>query len=272
MKDTEPSPETLLKENQELWDARVPYHVKSSWYPVEEFLQGEVVLDPIERGLLGDVRGKKILHLQSHFGLGSLSLVRLGAEVTAVDFSGTATEEGRALAAKAGLTANFVQADVQTLRLNQTFDVIFTSWGVLMWLSSLSGWSESIFAHMHAGTKFILLDFHPFVWIWDNQPQEMKFIPVQPYLRASPLTTVNPPSYTQDTPSGELKQHQWIHPVSRVITSLAAAGLHIEEVQEYPVLWWKPFHFMECHQWKGFWSIPGDPIPLSFSVTASKPR
>ena len=59
-------------------------HLKSDFYDVEGFLKGESSLNDIELGLLGDIKGKSILHLQCHFGQDTISLGRLGANVTGV--------------------------------------------------------------------------------------------------------------------------------------------------------------------------------------------
>ncbi len=71
---------------------------------------------PIESGEIGDVRGKRLLHLQCHFGLDTLSLARRGAVVTGVDFSAPAIATARELAAEAGLAARFVESNVYDAR------------------------------------------------------------------------------------------------------------------------------------------------------------
>lgn len=65
--------EKYIIENRKLWNARVPVHVKSPFYNMLDFLKGKCSLKHIELDLLGDVRGKSILHLQCHFGQDSLS-------------------------------------------------------------------------------------------------------------------------------------------------------------------------------------------------------
>ena len=105
------------------------------------FLAGRDTLTEIERReLVPHVAGKSLLHLQCHFGLDTLTLARAGARVTGVDFSGEAVATARRLAGEAGLAARFIQSDVLTLDavLDERFDVVYTSWGVLIWLSDLA--------------------------------------------------------------------------------------------------------------------------------------
>ena len=71
-----------LEINRKSWNNRVDVHLKSDFYDVEGFLKGESSLNDIELGLLGDIKGKSILHLQCHFGQDTISLGRLGANVT----------------------------------------------------------------------------------------------------------------------------------------------------------------------------------------------
>jgi len=78
--------ENYLDINRNSWNARVEPHLKSDFYFVDEFLSGRTSLNSIELGHLGDVKGKKILHLQCHFGQDSISLSRMGATVTGIDF------------------------------------------------------------------------------------------------------------------------------------------------------------------------------------------
>ena len=73
--------------NRQSWNNRIDSHLKSEFYDLEGFLNGKTSLNEIELNLLGDLKGKTILHLQCHFGQDSISLSRLGADVTGVDLS-----------------------------------------------------------------------------------------------------------------------------------------------------------------------------------------
>ncbi|HRP31258.1 MAG TPA: hypothetical protein PKV73_05185 [Agriterribacter sp.] len=78
-----------------MWNNRVDTHLKSEFYDVEGFLKGKTSINEIELGLPGDIKGKKILHLQCHFGQNTISLGRRGADVTGVDLSDKAIESAR---------------------------------------------------------------------------------------------------------------------------------------------------------------------------------
>jgi 2-polyprenyl-3-methyl-5-hydroxy-6-metoxy-1,4-benzoquinol methylase len=61
--------------------------MNSEFYDVEGFMQGKSTLKSVELNELGEIKGKSLLHLQCHFGMDSLSLARLGANVTGIDLS-----------------------------------------------------------------------------------------------------------------------------------------------------------------------------------------
>jgi len=119
-------------QNRAWWDELTPLHVASAFYKTENFRRGKNVLDPIARERLADVAGKRLLHLQCHFGLDTLSLARMGAQVTGLDFSAPAIAAARRLAAETGVPARFVEADVLDPPEDlKDFDIVFASWGAI---------------------------------------------------------------------------------------------------------------------------------------------
>jgi hypothetical protein len=55
--------------NRNSWDEKTKIHVLSDFYDVKGFLSGKNTLKDIELSEIGNVEGKKFLHLQCHFGL-----------------------------------------------------------------------------------------------------------------------------------------------------------------------------------------------------------
>src|SRR3974390_1524574 len=113
--------------NRRNWDERVAIHRadRSGFYAVEQFWAGGKELLAVKWGELGDIAGRRVVHLQCHFGLDTLILARHGAIVTGLDFSPAAIEEARRLAAETGLAAEFVCANVYDARasLSGEFDI-----------------------------------------------------------------------------------------------------------------------------------------------------
>lgn len=53
--------------NKNAWNLKTEIHIQSDFYENEVFLNGKNSLKDIELSLLGDIKGKSILHLQCHF-------------------------------------------------------------------------------------------------------------------------------------------------------------------------------------------------------------
>jgi hypothetical protein len=84
---TSSSADDWLRLNRAWWDERAPVHAANGFYDVPGFLAGKDSLRAFEPGEVGDVRGKRLLHLMCHIGLDTLSWARRGAIVTGLDFS-----------------------------------------------------------------------------------------------------------------------------------------------------------------------------------------
>ena len=139
--------------NERSWDERTRIHLGSAFYDIDGFLKGKSSLNPPELGLLGELRGKKVLHLQCHFAQDSLSMVRLGAEVTGVDLSSEAIQAGKDLAEKAGLDIHLVSSNVYDLEkhIDETFDLVFCSYGSITWLPDLKRWGRIVERFLRPG-------------------------------------------------------------------------------------------------------------------------
>jgi len=129
-----------LRLNRAWWDERAPVHAASGFYDIPRFLAGKDSLRAFEPGEVGDVRGKRLLHLMCHIGLDTLCWARRGAVVTGLDFSQTALDTAASLAGLAGIdSARFVAAeigDASRALAGQTFDIVYTGAGVTQWITT----------------------------------------------------------------------------------------------------------------------------------------
>ena len=179
--------------NKESWNNRTDSHLSSEFYDVDEFLKGNNSLKSIELDLLGDVSEKKILHLQCHFGQDSLSLARMGAQVTAVDLSDKAISAGKELAKKMNLDVNFICCDFYDLpnHLAEEFDIVFTSYGTIGWLPDIDKWAHLIAGYLKPGGHFVFAEFHPVVWMFDDDFKCIKY----GYSQVEPILETEEGSY-----------------------------------------------------------------------------
>src|SRR6185312_6726866 len=180
------------------WNEVTAHHVASPFYRTEDFRNGEIVLDPVVRGAVGDVAGKRLLHLQCHFGLDTLSLARMGATVTGLDFSPVAIEQARALAAEAGIDATFVCADVLAPPPGLGgFDIVFASWGAIYWIADLHAWMRVAAGALRPGGRLSLTEGHPALTMLDERAEPGAPLTVKrPWDSPEPIVDVGDLDYT----------------------------------------------------------------------------
>lgn len=264
-----------------MWDERVPVHYSSEFYGVEAWKGGADRLRPMELAELGDVRGKDLLHLQCHFGMDTLSFARSGVRATGVDFSAPAVEQARALAKELGLKARFVVSNVLELDLGETFDIVYTSRGVIGWLPDLGRWAHVIARHLRPGGFFYIHEIHPVALAFDDSDAATELRLAYPYLaRPDALELDVKGTYAdREATFSQRKEYAWIHDLGEIVSCLADAGLRIEFLHEHTTAPWQAMPFLvraaaTGEPGGGDWSLPpgyGGEIPLSFSLKATKP-
>lgn len=256
-----------FESNKNIWNQRTLVHKDSSFYNLEGFRRGQSVLTPIELNELGDVKGKKMLHLQCHFGMDSLDWARRGAEVTGVDLSENAIEEARKLNDELGLDAKFICCNVYDLgnHLDEKFDIVFCSYGVVGWLPDLAAWGKLVSSYIKPGGIFYLAEFHPVVWMFDDDFTQIKYA----YENQELIIVENHGTYTDRKAGIEGKEYSWNHSISEVLNSLIRAGLTIEVFNEYMYSPYPCFRNVIEFE-KGKWHIKGmeGKIPMVYSLKA----
>lgn len=261
--------ENYLKENKDLWNARVPVHIESDFYGMKEFMDGKSSLNSIELELLGDVKGKSILHLQCHFGQDSISLARMGAEVTGVDFSEAAIAKAKELNDQLKTHAEFICCDVYSLKkhLDKKFDIVFTSYGTIGWLPDMDRWADIISHFLKPGGSFVFAEFHPVVWMFDDEIKEIKYA----YFNAEPIITESEGTYTDRNADIKAKEYSWNHSLDEVITSLLNQGLEIKAFREYDYSPYNCFrNLKKLDDHKYVFEHIGNKIPMVYALKAVK--
>ena len=261
--------------NRRRWDELTPVHVRSDFYDVPGFLSGHNTLFEIERKGVGDVRGKSLLHLQCHFGMDSLSWARLGASVVGVDFSEAAITEARKLAEQTGLSerCRFMCCDVLELdeHLNERFDVVFTSYGVITWLSDLRRWAEMIARFLKPGGLFFMAEIHPFAFIFRENSATLE-VAYDYFHDPRGIEIKDTPDYAEPAFTPIHPEYYWAWALADVFYVLCEAGLELHDFREYPFSCYRQFPLLERRP-DGGWYFPEGSvqIPLLYSIAAVKP-
>lgn len=252
-----------LKINREAWDKKVGIHVASDFYNVDGFLQGESSLREIELAELCDVKGKTLLHLQCHFGLDTLSWARKGAMVTGVDISPVAIEKANEIKEKADIDARFICSDVYKFGeiAEESYDIVFTSYGALNWLPDLTKWAQTISKSLKPGGKFYIVEFHP----------AFDLVSGYSYFNLGEADIEEGGTYTENGKDESSTMMTWPHSISEVLNALINAGIQINQFKEFP---YSPYNCFEglVEKEKGRYYAAGSKhdVPLVYSIEGTK--
>lgn len=274
------------EQNRRSWNHAVRAHNSHKGDQAAFLRGGGSTLFPEERDLLGDVRGRRVVHLQCNAGQDTLSIAALGADVTGVDISDDAIDFARRLSADSGIPARFDRADVYDF-LEGTpdrFDVAFASYGALCWLSDLPRWARGVARVLAPGGRLVVMEFHPALYLVDDDGR----VGAGPS-RGGGGALIEVPSgigdYVADS-AGALSPDvhepgvvgfvnpepcvEWEWSVADVVDAIAQAGLRVERVREWP-------YSNGCRFFPTMVELPGDrwampegapAIPLMVAVTA----
>jgi SAM-dependent methyltransferase len=259
-----------LKANLEAWNQMARIHAASRGYRLAGFKAGENVLKPIELREVGEVRGKSLLHMQCHFGLDTMSWARLGAKVTGVDFSDDAIALARSISDELKIPARFIQSNIYDAPavLHEQFDIVFTSYGALCWLPDITRWAQVAASFVKPGGFFYIAEFHPLTQMCPNDEGTTKLEYEISYFHTAMREDPPGPDYS-DKSKIVSATHQWMYRLGDIVSALAATGLRIEYLHEFPGCIYQHFPFMKQARDRS-WHIKGDPIPTIFSIKASK--
>ena len=260
-----------LQVNRESWNERTPVHAESDFYDVEGFKAGRITLTEIERREIGNVSGKTLLHLQCHFGLDTMSWSRLGAKATGVDFSDATVDLARALNQELELGVRFICSNIYDLPdvLEEQFDIVFTSFGALIWLPDIAKWAQVINNHLKPGGAFYIVEFHPLMNAFESS-ESGDMVPTYKYFYDDLFFEGGDPSYV-GTQTIETPTYEWQHSLGDIVCALIDAGLRIEFLHEFPFTSYQAYPVMEQGD-DGWWRLPkdNDSFPQMFSIRATK--
>ena len=262
--------------NRTHWDEVTPIHVASTFYDVADFRQHPDRLNSVELGEVGDVRGKTLLHLQCHFGLDTLSWARHGAIVTGVDYSEPAIEQARSLSTEMNIPARFLVSNVYDAPavLDEAFDIVFTSYGVLCWLPDLTRWAQVAAHFVRPGGVFYVAEFHPMSMVFDDAADAAELRFKYPYFPGEqPLRFDDAGDYTaRGAVLRNRTTYEFLHPIGDVVTALIDAGLRIEFLHEFP---FSTYQFLAVTEKSPDGKVRltkhDGCVPLLYSVKATKP-
>jgi len=268
--------------NRASWDERAAAHVGSPDYAVDRLLGDPACISDIVRfdlPRLGQVAGLVGVHLQCHIGTDTISLARLGARMTGLDFSAASLAQARRLAAAAGADVSFVESDVYEAdhRLgHDAFDLVYTDIGALCWLPDVRRWAGVVAALLRPGGRLFLREGHPMLWALDDERTDGLLVVDYPYFeRADPTGSHDAGTYVQTEQTFVATEtHTWNHGLAETLTALLDAGLRITQFVEHDSVPWDALPGQMERLDSKEWRLRDRPWRLahSYTVEAVKPR
>jgi SAM-dependent methyltransferase len=258
--------------NRAHWDETAPVHLKS--YQIDGLLKGVSRIDEIQKRELYPIKGKALIHLQCHIGTDTLSLAIDGAKVTGVDFSAKSIAIARELAAKMHISAEFLQANVLDLEsvISTKYDIVYTSKGVLSWISNIEKWAETISFLLKKDGIFYLMEGHPASYMFDDTHEGDLQIKYSYFHKNEPIHFDDDhPDYSDNNYIPVNKTYEWMWSISDIVNALIQSGLTIEMLNEYDRSFYQALPGMIKSE-DGWWELKNyqGMIPLTFSLRARK--
>ena len=263
--------------NRATWDERVAVHLAPGGYDLAPLWAGNRRFDPIVEAELPRVQGRRVLHLQCHFGLDSLTLAQRGADVTGVDFSTAAIKEARRLTDELALKARFVRTDVYeaaaALGEPASFDVVFATWGTICWLPDIVAWAQLVRNFLKPGGALYFADAHPIALVFDDEgPIAGKPNWFAPYFGREPIVYEDDKDYAN--PAAKLqnkRQVNWIHPLTDILDAIQKAGLRLEWLHEHKRVPWRMYR-APGRRWRRHVDLARPRLAAALPQPAGDPR
>jgi SAM-dependent methyltransferase len=273
-----PAVDEYLSINRANWDERVPAHVASPDYAVASFAEDPDFLSGVVRfdlPRLPDLQGKHGVHLQCHIGTDTVSLGRLGARMTGIDFSEPAIESARRIAEAARVEADFHVADVYDapdVLGGACFDLVYTGIGALIWLPDIRRWASVVASLLRPGGELFVREGHPMLWTLDDETPDGMLVVKYPYFEQSHPTVIDVEgTYVQtDQAFAKTVSHEWNHGLSEIIGGLLDENMELTMFEEHDSIPWNGLPGLMEAIGGGEWRLTDRPerVPASYTLRA----
>ena len=265
--------------NHANWESRVPVHAASDGYRLDRYATDPDLLSEVvefDRPRLGDITGLDVVHLQCHMGNDSLSLARLGATVTGLDFSAAALEHGRRVAAGVGPHVEYVEADVYDaveVLGGGRFDLVYTGIGALCWLPSVARWAEVVAGLLKPNGELFMREGHPVLWALDDPRPDGLVVMAHPYFETDGVRFSEEQTYAGDgTAIAAPDIVHFNHGLAEIFNALWAVGMEITLFEEHTSVPWNPIGDAMEDVGNDEWQLRDQPerLPASYTIRARK--
>lgn len=226
-------PVETARANRSWWDAEADsyYTEHGSFLGDDDFVWGPEGLREADAGLLGDVRGRRLLEIGAGAAQCSRYAARLGASVVATDISGGMLRQGRDLnvrfTVESGLAVPLVQCDATQLPFaDRSFDTVFTSYGAVPFVADSASLMAQAARVLRQGGRFVFSTTHPIRWALPDDPGYPGLTVSSSYFDRTPYVEV------EVTGSGAASYVEHHRTLGDRVRELTAAGLRLVDLVE----------------------------------------
>ena len=266
--------------NRASWDERAPAHAASADYGFARFRDDPAHLSDVVRfdlPLLGSVDGLRGVHLQCHIGTDTVSLARLGADMTGLDFSPASLAQARRIARLAGADVRFVEAEVYDAAGAlgpEPFDLVYTGIGALCWLPDIARWARVVAGLLRPGGRLFIREGHPMLWALDDPRPDGLLAMEYPYFEREEAMVFDEGGTYVDTDAvfTHNRTHEWNHGLGEIVTALMAAGMDLTGLVEHDSVPWDGLPGQMEQIGGGEWRLADRPwrLPHTYTLQAVK--
>jgi SAM-dependent methyltransferase len=277
--------------NLQHWEDLAAFHGTGddSIYDVPALIRGDLQFRGIEAAAVEaatdgrHVAGLDVAHIQSHIGIDTIHLARLGAHVTAFDFSPTALLRLRELAAACEVDVRTVVADSQELASpahatsHGRFDLVYATIGVICWVADLAAWMRGAAALLRPGGRLVLVEVHPLLSMSETiDPLVMDF----PYCNDGVRHFTGAGSYANPEADLQWSIDMYAWSLGETVNAALEAGLAITRLDEHTASPFDPTGSSLTQEEDGMYRLRigsgldgarAEPLPVLFTLVAEKP-
>jgi 2-polyprenyl-3-methyl-5-hydroxy-6-metoxy-1,4-benzoquinol methylase len=258
------------------WNDRAAAHAASPDYAVSRYADDPAYLSHVvrfDRPLLGSIEGQRGIHLQCHIGTDTVSLARLGATMTGLDFSDKSLDEARRIAAAAGADITYLQSDVYEARsvAGDGYDFVYTGVGALCWLPDVARWARVVASLLRPGGRLFIREGHPVLWSLNEDHKDRLSIEYPYFETPEAMIFDYDGSYVQtEKPFTHNTTHSWNHGLAEIVTAVMSAGLTLTGLVEHRSVPWEALPGQMNKGDDDEWRLTDHPerLPLTYTLQA----
>lgn len=190
-----------------------------------DFVWGPEGLREADAGLLGPVRGQRVLELGCGAASGTRWLARQGGYAVGLDLSAGMLRHAAAGAERTGVRVPLVQADGLALPFRDgCFDLVCTAFGAVPFVADSAALMREVARVLRPDGRWVFAVTHPMRWVFLDDPTERGLVAVHSYFDRRPYVERD-----ADSVPRYVEQHRTL---GDRIRELVAAGFALTDLVE----------------------------------------